>query len=100
MVLAFSLLFRLGNVLSLYVQSFALHVSVSFIWLMIVISLIAVVTSVPLSLNALGIQEGAYVFFLGLAGIAAPQALALALLSRGLRLMVSLLGGVIYLLGK
>ena len=45
-------------------------------------------------------QEGAYVFFFGLAGIAAPQALALALLSRGLRLAVSLVGGVIYLLGK
>jgi len=44
--------------------------------------------------------EGAYVFFFGLAGIAAPQALALALLSRGLRLAVSLVGGVIYLPGK
>jgi uncharacterized membrane protein YbhN (UPF0104 family) len=99
-VLAFSLLFRFGDVLRLYVQSVALHVPVSFIWLMMAISLIAVVTSVPLSLNALGIQEGAYVFFFGLAGIAAPQALALALLSRGVRLAVSLVGGVIYLLGK
>jgi len=99
-VLAFSLLFRFGDVLRLYVQSLALHLPVSFIWLMMAISLIAVVTSVPLSLNALGIQEGAYVFFFGLAGIAAPQALALALLSRGVRLVVSLLGGVIYLLGK
>jgi hypothetical protein len=40
------------------------------------------------------------VFFFGLAGIAAPQALALALLSRGVRLAVSLVGGVIYLLGS
>jgi uncharacterized protein (TIRG00374 family) len=99
-VLAFSLLFRFGDVLRLYVQSLALHLPVSFIWLMMAISLIAVVTSLPLSLNALGIQEGAYVFFFGLAGIAAPQALALALLSRGVRLTVSLVGGVIYLLGK
>ncbi|MGA9351192.1 MAG: lysylphosphatidylglycerol synthase transmembrane domain-containing protein [Anaerolineae bacterium] len=99
-VLALSLLFRFGCVFGLYVQSFALHVSIPFIWLMMAISLIAVVTSLPLSLNAIGIQEGAYVFFLGLAGIAAPQALALALLSRGVRLAVSLVGGVIYLLGK
>ena len=99
-VLAFSLLFRFGDVLRLYVQSLALHVPVSFIWLMMAISLIAVVTSLPLSLNAIGIQEGAYVFFFGLAGIAAPQALALALLSRGVRLAVSLVGGVIHLLGK
>jgi uncharacterized membrane protein YbhN (UPF0104 family) len=99
-VLAFSLLFRFGDVLRLYVQSLALHVPVSFVWLTMAISLIAVVTSLPLSLNALGIQEGAYVFFFGLAGIAAPQALALALLSRGVRLAVSLVGGVIYLLGK
>lgn len=99
-VLAFSFLFRLGDVIRLYVQSFALHVPISFIWLMMIISLIAVVTSVPLSLNAIGIQEGAYVFIFGLAGIAAPQALAMALLSRGVRLAVSLVGGVIYLLGK
>jgi uncharacterized membrane protein YbhN (UPF0104 family) len=92
-VLALSLLFRFGYVFGLYVQ-------VSFVWLMMAVSLIAVVTSLPLSLNAIGIQEGAYVFFLGLAGIAAPQALALALVSRGVRLAVSLMGGVIYLLGR
>jgi len=100
MMLAFSLLFRLVSVLSLYVQSLALHVPISFIWLMMVISLISVVTALPLSLNALGIKEGAYVFFFGLAGIAAPQALALALLSRTVTLMVSLVGGMIYLLGR
>ena len=99
-VLALSLLFRFGYVFGLYVQSLALHLSIPFAWLMMAVSLIAVVTSLPLSLNALGIQEGAYVFFLGLAGIAAPQALALALLSRGVRLAVSLVGGVIYLSGK
>jgi len=51
-------------------------------------------------LNAIGIREGAYVFFFGLAGIAAPQALALALLSRALTLAISLVGGGIYLWGK
>jgi hypothetical protein len=98
--LAFSLLFRLGSVFGLYVQSLALHMPISFVWLMMAFSLIAVANSLPLSLNAIGIQEGAYVFCFGLAGIAAPQALALALLSRGVRLAVSLVGGVIYLLGK
>ena len=98
--LAFSLLFRFGNALNLYVQSLALHMPIPFIWLIMVLSLVAVVTSVPLSLNAIGIQEGAYIFFFSLAGIAAPQALALALLSRGVRLAVSLVGGVLYLLGR
>lgn len=99
-VLAFSLLFRMGGVCGLYAQTLALRLPISFIWLMMVISLISVVTAVPLSLNALGIKEGAYVFFFGLAGIAAPQALVLALLSRSVTLTVSLVGGVIYLLGK
>ena len=99
-VIVFSLLFRLVNVCGLYVQSLALHVPISFIWLMMAISLIAVVSALPLSLNALGIKEGAYVFFFGLAGIVAPQAFALALLSRAVTLAVSLLGGVAYLLGR
>ena len=72
----------------------------TFVWLMMAVSMIAVVTALPLSLNGLGIKEGAYVFFFGLAGIAAPQALALALLSRGLTLVVSLIGGAIYLTGR
>jgi hypothetical protein len=100
LVLAFSLLFRFGQACSLYVQSLALRIDIPFVWLLMVISLISVVTSLPLSLNALGIQEGAYVFFFGLAGIPAPQALALALLSRAVRLAVSLVGGATYLLGK
>jgi uncharacterized membrane protein YbhN (UPF0104 family) len=59
-----------------------------------------VISALPLSLNALGIKEGAYVFFLGLAGVAAPHALALALLARMVTVAVSLLGGVLYLGGK
>jgi uncharacterized protein (TIRG00374 family) len=99
-VLALSLIFRLVSVSGLYVQSLALHIPISFIWLMMILCLISVVSAVPLSLNSLGIKEGAYVFFFGLAGIVAPQALALALLSRALTLAVSLLGGVAYLLGR
>ncbi len=99
-VLVLSLLFRLVSVLGLYVQSLALHIPISFIWLMMILCLISVVSAVPLSMNSLGIKEGAYVFFFGLVGVAAPQAFALALLSRGVILVVSLMGGVIYLLGK
>ena len=84
----------------LYVQAMAVRVTVPFSWVVTVISLVAVVTALPISLNAIGIQEGAYVFFFGLVGIAAPQALALALLARAVRMAVSLIGGVLYLLGR
>lgn len=99
-VVALSLLFRLVNVLGLHALSQSLHLSVSFVWMATVLSLTAVVSALPLSLNALGIKEGAYVFFLGMAGVAAPEALALALLARTATLAVSLLGGIVYLAGK
>lgn len=99
-VLLFSLLFRLVQVSGLYVQAMAVRVTVPFSWFVTVISLVAVVTALPISLNAIGIQEGAYVFFFGLVGIAAPQALALALLARAVRMAVSLIGGALYLLGR
>jgi len=98
--LLYSLVFRLIQASSVYVQAQALHVQVPFLWLLMVMSLISVVSSVPLSLNALGIQEGAYVFFFGLVGVPAPQAMTLALLGRILRMAASLPGGIVYVLAK
>ncbi|MEP7189679.1 MAG: lysylphosphatidylglycerol synthase domain-containing protein, partial [Roseiflexaceae bacterium] len=68
----------------------------SFIALMVPIS--DIVGLLPIFFNNLGAREGIYTLLLGLLGVAAAQALALALLVFGLRLVVSLLGGVVLLL--
>jgi glycosyltransferase 2 family protein len=68
----------------------------SFMALMVPIS--DIVGLVPIFFNNLGAREGTYTLLLGLLGLAAAQALALALLVFAVRLLVSLLGGVVLLL--
>ena len=54
----------------------------------------AILASLPVSLNGLGIREWAYVFFLGLAGIDSSVAFIFALYWGMILLASSLIGGI------
>ncbi|MBI3972213.1 MAG: flippase-like domain-containing protein [Chloroflexi bacterium] len=60
------------------------------------IPIISAIQLIPVSLNGLGVREGAYVFFFGSAGLAASQAVAASLLFGILVTAVSLAGGVLF----
>jgi hypothetical protein len=77
-------------------QSLGMQVPWSFMALMVPIS--DIVGLVPIFFNNLGAREGTYTLLLALLGVLAAQALALALLVFAVRLLVSLLGGVVLLL--
>jgi uncharacterized membrane protein YbhN (UPF0104 family) len=75
----------------------ALHLDVPVVFYFILIPLIAVATMIPVSLNGLGIREGAFVFFLAQVGVPEAQALALALLWLAVTAAASLVGGLVWL---
>jgi uncharacterized membrane protein YbhN (UPF0104 family) len=75
----------------------ALHLDVPVVFYFIFIPLIAVATMIPISLNGLGVREGAFVFFLAQVGVAEAQALALALLWLAVLVGSSLIGGAVWL---
>ena len=77
-------------------QALRMDVPWSFIGLMVPIS--DIVGLIPIFFNNLGAREGIYTLLLGLLGLPAAQALALSLLVFGVRLLVSLLGGLVLLL--
>jgi uncharacterized membrane protein YbhN (UPF0104 family) len=56
--------------------------------------LVAVAGMIPISLNGLGVREGAYVYFLSQVGLSASQALAFAILWLILITLNSVLGGI------
>lgn len=62
--------------------------------------LVNVAGMVPISLNGLGVREGAYVFFLAQAGIDTTQALAFAILWLVLITSTSVLGGIGWILSS
>ncbi len=66
--------------------------------LFVVVPLILLVGAVPISPQGLGIQEGAFIFFLHTLGCTTSQALALALLLRAKSYVLALIGGVVWLM--
>jgi uncharacterized membrane protein YbhN (UPF0104 family) len=63
-----------------------------------IVVLSSLATMIPLSINGLGFREGAYIWALGRYGVGHDQALAFALLVLALLLLVSLAGGIVYVL--
>ncbi len=77
-------------------NGWALHLDVPVVFYFILIPLIAVATMIPVSLNGLGVREGAFVFFLAQVGVPEAQALSLALLWLAVLLASSAIGGVVW----
>jgi uncharacterized protein (TIRG00374 family) len=78
----------LARALDIDTQGFYFFVFIPLIWL---------VTMVPVSLNGLGVREGAFAFFFGQIGVASAEAVSLSLLVYSCRLLAGLLGGFLFL---
>jgi uncharacterized protein (TIRG00374 family) len=68
--------------------------------LLVVVPLILLVGAIPISPQGLGIQEGAFVYFLQAVGATSGQALAIALVLRAKSYFLAILGGLVWMLAK
>lgn len=75
-------------------------VDIPWVGLAVVVPLILIIGAVPISPQGLGIQEGAFVFFLHSVGATTGQALAIAIVLRAKSYLLALLGGAIWLAGR
>ena len=100
LTLILSVLFYLEVILFDYAVIMSVGGDISLLEVMLIAPLITLVSLVPISVNALGIAEGAFVLFYTQAGLAPEEALAAAVLRRVLVLGYSLGGGVIWLREK
>lgn len=86
----YSLLFALvGIALSNWTLFHALGSPISFPVFLSVIFLVTIISSVPLSINNIGIKEWAYITFFALVGVSAEVAVTAALLSRFIQMFIS-----------
>lgn len=74
-----------------YILFLALGIKVGIGEFLAVIFLISIVSALPVSINNIGIKEWAYVTFFGFFGVSAPAAAAVAVVSRTLQMLFSLL---------
>jgi len=68
--------------------------------IMLINPLIALVLMLPISIGGLGLNQAAYPFFYGLAGVTADHAVAVSVLMQAIILIGSLPGGVFWLRGR
>ncbi len=94
--LALSFLLQLNVVLHYFLiaQAIALPVPLQAFFLIIPISL--VIMMLPISVNAIGVRESVFAFFLGSYGVSAAEAIAFAWIAYGFALSQGVIGGIVY----
>ncbi len=99
--LTLSFLFHLVAVLNVVACGYAVGwIDSPILSLIAVLPVILLIGSVPLTPSGLGIQEGAYFFFLQTLGATRPEALGVALILRAKGYVLAVIGWIIWLIEK
>lgn len=99
--LLLSLIYNLLTIINVYVAAWALDITVDILALVVFVPIVLIIANLPLSINGIGIMEGAYVLCLTQAGMSTSEALSVALVIRAKNLVLDgLLGGLLFLLYK
>lgn len=98
-LVATSVAYQLTVVLAAWIGTRALNIDVGWAAVMAFIPVVAMAQSIPISVNGLGLREGALVLLLAPLGVDDHQAIALGLLLYGMNLAVSLLGAPAFAVG-
>lgn len=94
--LALSLLLQVNVVVAYYLMARSLDLPVPFLDYFLIIPAALLILMAPVSINGIGLREGAFVFFLGLYGVGKAEAVAFAWIAYGVLLVQGLLGGIVY----
>jgi uncharacterized protein (TIRG00374 family) len=93
-----SFIFQANIVFIVSLYCAALNISVQYSYLFIVVPLIYLTEALPISINGLGVREGAFVFFFSQIGVTKESAMAVAILVISVRYLYCLsIGGSLLL---
>jgi uncharacterized protein (TIRG00374 family) len=98
--LLLSVLFQISRGLTLYFMVLAASEYISLSVAVFLELLISIVLMIPISVHGIGLMEGSSVLYLGSLGIATPTAILIAILMRASAVILSLVGGLLFLVGS
>jgi len=98
-VMLTALAYQLTVVLVAWIATRALGIDVGWAAVMAFIPVVAMAQAIPVSVNGLGLREGALVLLLRPLGVPDHQAIALGLLLYGMNVVVSLIGAPAFAIG-
>ena len=92
----YSLLFNMLIIIINVVIGWAYNVHIDLLYYLIFVPIFSFTLALPISINGLGVREGAYVALFTQAGVAQSVALAMSLTFYAVTLAIGLMGGVLY----
>lgn len=97
-MIVLSLLYQMSDILVSYLFSLTIGFNVDFIFFLLFIPLIYIITLIPISVNGLGVRENAMVYLFSTVGAVSHKALLLSLLIYLDRVIKGVLGGILSLI--
>jgi len=97
--LLLSCAFYIVNIFVMYIFSSAVDARIDLLKWALIVPVASFVSMIPISVNGLGIQEGAFFLFVKKMGVDSGTALLIASLPRIVMLLLSLFGGILYVTG-
>jgi hypothetical protein len=94
-----SFLFQMLVILFVYVLLICLNIEFSFLQLILIVPVISLTGIIPITINSIGLREGAFVYIFTHMGVSPSQSFALALLFRIGSLIPSMIGVCLYIFG-
>ncbi len=98
--LTFSVWAHLLDILASFFLSQALHIHQPFVVYLLIMPIVYVMTTLPISLGGVGVREGVLTFFLVRVGVPTSDAVLLSLIIYGNRVLVSLIGGILQFINR
>jgi uncharacterized membrane protein YbhN (UPF0104 family) len=95
--LVISLANQLLVMLMTWVTAVALHIRVPFIYFVVFVPVITLLTMIPITLSGTGLREYGYLTLFGGIGFAPASCVALALLSLVMMVLSAVPGGIVYI---
>ena len=95
-VIAASILVQVSRIMAHYLVGLALGVSVAMGYYFLFVPVLAALVSLPISMNGLGVREGASVVLFRMAGMTREQAFTVPFLTYLASVLISLAGGLIF----
>ncbi len=93
-----SLFIQLINIAAHYMFAIALNINISFSDLALLYSVSAVIISIPISINGIGVREGVFIYAFSFWKIPSESALAFSFLSFTSTIVLSIIGGSIFVI--
>ena len=87
----------IGIGISTWMLFLDLHIAISFFHFMIAVSIVSIVSSIPISIGTIGIKEWSYITFFGIFGVNGEAAISIAIFGRFLQMLVSFFAVPFYL---